>query len=36
MVMKAADVHVFGYLTVEAIVRMGKKLEAVINGRFSI
>ena len=28
MVWKAADVHPLGYPTVEAIVRMGKKLEA--------
>jgi tripartite ATP-independent transporter DctP family solute receptor len=36
MVMKAADVHAFGYPTVEAIVRMGKKLESATNGRLSI
>jgi len=36
MVMKAADVHALGYPTVEAIVRMGKKLEAATNGRLSI
>jgi tripartite ATP-independent transporter DctP family solute receptor len=36
MVMKAADVHALGYPTVEAIVRMGKKLEAGTNGRLSI
>jgi len=36
MVMKAADVHAFGYPTVEAIVRMGKKLEAATGGRLSI
>src|SRR5512137_3097236 len=36
MVLKAADVHPLGYPTVEAIVRMGKKLEAATNGRLSI
>jgi tripartite ATP-independent transporter DctP family solute receptor len=36
MVMKATDVHPLGYPTVEAIVRMGKKLEAQTNGRLSI
>jgi len=36
MVMKASDVHPLGYPTVEAIVRMGKKLEAGTNGRLSI
>src|SRR5258705_4001777 len=36
MVWKAADVHPLGYPTVEAIVRMGKKLEAATNGRISI
>ncbi len=36
MVMKAADVHALGYPTVEAIVRMGKKLEAATNGRLSV
>ena len=36
MVLKAADVHALGYPTVEAIVRMGKKLEAATNGRLSI
>lgn len=36
MVLKASDVHVLGYPTVEAIVRMGKKLEAATNGRLSI
>lgn len=35
-VMKAADVHALGYPTVEAIVRMGKKLETATNGRLSI
>jgi len=36
MVMKAADVHVVGYPTVEAVERMGKKLEAATSGRLSI
>src|SRR5512145_1532527 len=36
MVMKAADVHALGYPTVEAVVQMGKKLEAATNGRLSI
>jgi tripartite ATP-independent transporter DctP family solute receptor len=35
-VWKASDVHPLGYPTVEAIVRMGKKLEAQTNGRLSI
>jgi tripartite ATP-independent transporter DctP family solute receptor len=36
IVLKAADVHPLGYPTVEAVVRMGKKLEAATNGRISI
>ncbi|BBK31775.1 tripartite ATP-independent transporter DctP family solute receptor [Stella humosa] len=36
LVLKASDVHPLGYPTVEAIVRMGKKLEAATNGRLSI
>ena len=36
MVLKAADVHPLGYPTVEAVVRMGKKLEEATNGRLSI
>ncbi len=36
MVMKASDVHPTGYPTVEAIERMGKKLEAATGGRLSI
>lgn len=36
MVLKASDVHPLGYPTVEAIVRMGKKLEGATNGRLSI
>ena len=35
-VLKAADVHPLGYPTVEAVVRMGKKLEQATNGRLSI
>jgi tripartite ATP-independent transporter DctP family solute receptor len=35
-VWKASDVHPLGYPTVEAIVRMGRKLEAQTNGRISI
>ena len=36
VIWKASDVHPLGYPTVEAIVRMGKKLEAATNGRISI
>lgn len=36
MVLKASDVHPLGYPTVEAMVRMGKKLEKATNGRLSI
>ena len=36
LVLKSTDVHPFGYPTVEAVVRMGKKLEAATNGRLSI
>src|SRR6476660_244413 len=36
MVLKAADVHPLGYPTVEAMVRMGKKLEGATNGRLSV
>ena len=36
MVLKATDVHPLGYPTVEAVQRMGKKLEAATNGRLSI
>ncbi len=35
-VLKAADVHPLGYPTVEAVVRMGKKLEAATGGRVSV
>ena len=34
--LKATDVHPLGYPTVEAVVRMGKKLEAATGGRLSI
>lgn len=36
LVLKAADVHPPGYPTVEAVMRMGKKLEAATGGRISI
>ena len=36
IVLKATDVHPLGYPTVEAVVRMGKKLETATNGRISI
>jgi tripartite ATP-independent transporter DctP family solute receptor len=36
MVLKATDVHPLGYPTVEAVVRMGRKLEQATNGRLSI
>src|SRR5262245_59394800 len=36
VVLKATDVHPLGYPTVEAVVRMGKKLEAATGGRISI
>jgi tripartite ATP-independent transporter DctP family solute receptor len=36
LVLKAADVHPFGYPTVEAVQAMGKKLEAATGGRLSI
>jgi tripartite ATP-independent transporter DctP family solute receptor len=36
VVLKASDVHPLGYPTVEAVVRMGKKLEAATGGRLSI
>jgi len=35
-VWKASDVHPLGYPTIEAIVRMGKKIEADTKGRISI
>src|SRR5215468_1746341 len=36
VVLKASDVHPLGYPTVEAVVRMGKKLEAATSGRLSV
>jgi tripartite ATP-independent transporter DctP family solute receptor len=36
LVLKASDVHPLGYPTVEAVTRMGKKLEAATNGRLSV
>ena len=36
IVLKATDVHPLGYPTVEAVVRMGKKLESATGGRVSI
>ena len=36
MVLKAADVHPLGYPTVEAVVRIGKKLEEATKGRLSV
>jgi tripartite ATP-independent transporter DctP family solute receptor len=36
LVIKATDVHPLGYPTVEAVVRMGKKLDAATNGRITI
>ncbi len=35
-VLKATDVHPLGYPTVEALVRMGAKLEKATNGRYSV
>ena len=34
--LKATDVHPLGYPTVEAVVRLGKKLEQATNGRLSV
>jgi len=36
MVLKAADVHPLGYPTVEAILRMGNKLDKATNGRLTL
>src|SRR5467141_4943112 len=36
LVLKASDVHPLGYPTVEAVVRMGKAIEAGSGGRLSI
>ena len=35
-VLKASDVHPLGYPTVEAVERLGKKLDAQTNGRYSV
>jgi tripartite ATP-independent transporter DctP family solute receptor len=35
-ILKATDVHPLGYPTVEAIVRMGEKLEKATNGKYAI
>src|ERR1044072_764422 len=36
LVLKATDVHPLGYPTVEAVVRMGKRLEEATKGRISV
>lgn len=36
IVLKSSDVHPLGYPTVEAVVRMGKKLEEATDGRISV
>ena len=36
LVLKATDVHPLGYPTVEAIVRMGNKLEKATSGKYAI
>ena len=36
MVLKATDVHPLGYPTVEAVVRMGKKLEEATQGDLAV
>ena len=36
LVLKATDVHPLGYPTVEAVVAMGKKLEAATGGRITV
>ena len=35
MVLKASDVHPLGYPTVEAVLRMGKKLDTATSGRLT-
>ena len=35
-IIKATDVHPLGYPTVEAIVRMGAKLEKATKGRYAL
>ena len=36
LVLKASDVHPLGYPTVEAVVRMGKKLDQATKGRLTV
>jgi tripartite ATP-independent transporter DctP family solute receptor len=36
VVLKASDVHPLGYPTVEAVERLGKKLDQQTNGRYSV
>lgn len=36
LVLKASDVHPLGYPTVEAVTRLGKKLESATSGRLSV
>ena len=36
LVLKATDVHPLGYPTVEAVVRMGQRLEKATNGRITL
>ena len=36
LVLKATDVHPLGYPTVDAVVAMGKKLDAATGGRLTI
>ncbi|NNM73361.1 TRAP transporter substrate-binding protein [Enterovirga aerilata] len=36
MVLKASDVHPLGYPTVEAVQRLGKKLDQATNGRLTV
>ena len=35
-IIKATDVHPLGYPTVEALVRMGNKLEKATNGKYKL
>lgn len=35
-ILKASDVHPFGYPTVEAVVSLGKKLEAATKGKYKV
>ncbi len=36
IILKASDVHPFGYPTVEAVVSLGKKLEAATKGKYKV